>query len=379
MKVFIVTYYFPKLTETFILDRITKLLDKGIDITIIAISNTEGKTFYEDSKPESIKHKEIDKYELDKRTVYLNSTDPKNFENEMISRKPDIIHFQWAFLAEELLNGTEIDIPILVNYHETQLPNTWKHAKDILQYRNVIKHASLLLPTSNYIKNWLLQLGCPEQKLLLHFTGTDTNKFKPFDSDGSKVRKQNRVNIVTNGSFIEKKGHEYSLHALKILTEQNVTNFEFLIIGSGRLEPIYKKLIEEYSLKDQITFLGRLDKDNVVATYQNSDIFLLPSVTGYDNSEEGLPVAMIEAASCGLPIVATMHTGSPDLVKQGMNGFLASERNPFALAEYLNKLISDQNLRQNMGKEGRNIVKELFDLDKLVNDSIALYTRLLKK
>ena len=372
MRVLIVTYYFPKLTETFILDRIVKLLDRGIDVKILAIYNSEGVSFYEDPKPETVEHPQVKAYNLLNKTIYLNSTDPINFKTKVQELSPDVIHFQWSFLAEQLLEGITIDFPIFVNYHETKLPTSWKQKNDLLEYKNVISKATLHFPISTYIKKYLINLGCPEKVIKVHPTGTDIHKFRPIKKNLPQTDPE-IINIVTNGSFIEKKGHEYSLHALKMLKDKGFKKFMFHIIGSGRFEYLYKELVKQYGLKNNVSFLGRITKEQVIQVYQNSHIFLLPSVAGYDNSEEGLPVASIEAASCGLPIVATKHTGTPDLVKQGVNGYMAKERNIFELYEYIEKLVKNPTIRNSMSTQSRKIAKDKFDLDKLVDELITYY------
>ena len=94
---------------------------------------------------------------------------------------------------------------------------------------------------------------------------------------------------------------------------------------------------------------------------------------------EGLPKALLEAASCGKPIVATDVPGCREIVQEGINGFLVPPRNSIALAEALIKLITNKELRLQMGSRGREIVIKEFAVEKVVAKTMTLYEELLQQ
>ncbi|MEY7909892.1 glycosyltransferase, partial [Citrobacter cronae] len=94
-------------------------------------------------------------------------------------------------------------------------------------------------------------------------------------------------------------------------------------------------LIEQYQLDDVIEMPGFKPSHQVKEMLEQADVFLLPSITGRDGDMEGIPVALMEAMSVGIPVISTVHSGIPELVESGKSGWLAPENDAQALAERL--------------------------------------------
>ena len=109
----------------------------------------------------------------------------------------------------------------------------------------------------------------------------------------------------------------------------------------------------------------------------NSDILLAPSITAHDKDQEGIPVVLMETMAMGLPIISTLHSGIPELVQDGISGYLVPERDVDALAEKLNYLIEHPELWSEMGKAGRAFVEENFNIDKLNDRLVEIFQSLL--
>lgn len=110
---------------------------------------------------------------------------------------------------------------------------------------------------------------------------------------------------------------------------------------------------------------------------EGADILLAPSVTGSDGNQEGIPVAIMEAMAVGSLIISTRHSGIPELVQDGVSGFLVPERDVDALAEKLIYLIEHPEIWPEMGQAGRAFVEANYDISKLNDSLVDIYQQLL--
>ncbi len=118
-------------------------------------------------------------------------------------------------------------------------------------------------------------------------------------------------------------------------------------------------------------------QDEVAELLRDSHILLAPSVTAADGDQEGIPVALMEAMSLGMPVVSTYHSGIPELIQDGVSGFLVPEREVDALADRLQYLLEHPQRWPELGRAGRRAVEEHFNIDKL-NDRLAdIYQQLI--
>lgn len=371
MRVIIFTFYFPKIAETFILNRITRLIDSGIDVRIFALKNPSIIKAKEDISLETIVHPDVVKYRLMDRVTYFpkkpdGEMDFKMIESAVNNLNPNVIHIQWGNLGEELFSGINFTAPTIVSFHSYITPTTW-NIKD-QGFSKVFEKATLVLPVSDFIKKGLMQMGCNSGKIIVHHMGVDTKLFAPIN----KIEKQT-VEILSVGSFIEKKGFQDALKAVGLLSENNTTVLKYKLIGEGPLKSEFMEVIEKYNLTKSVIFTGKLTQDKVIDEYQNADIYLHPSVTSSQGDDEGIPTAIMEAQSCGLPVVSTLHTGIPELVRDNVTGFLSNEHDCSQIAKNIETLVNNRELRTRMGSKGREVVLKDFNVDKLNKEMIDRY------
>ena len=107
-------------------------------------------------------------------------------------------------------------------------------------------------------------------------------------------------------------------------------DFRYRILGIGPWERRLRTLIEQYELETHVEMPGFKPSHEVKAMLDEADVFLLPSVTGADGDMEGIPVALMEAMAVGIPVVSTLHSGIPELIKSDHSGWLVPENNAMA-------------------------------------------------
>jgi colanic acid/amylovoran biosynthesis glycosyltransferase len=242
-------------------------------------------------------------------------------------------------------------------------------------YDDLFARGDLSLPVSRHWRNRLLELGCPQEKVLVHHMGIDLERFGLRER---RAHRGGRVKLVTVGRLVEKKGVEYAIRAVaSLLSQRPELDISYTIGGDGPLAPHLKALVSELGVGEQVRFLGSLEADEVAELLAPSDLFLLPSVTDRLGDQEGIPVVLIEALAVGMPVVSTHHSGIPELVVDGESGFLVPERDIEALVEKLHYLIQHPEQWPEMGRLGRKLVEESYDIRRLNQRLVEIYTECL--
>jgi glycosyltransferase involved in cell wall biosynthesis len=221
----------------------------------------------------------------------------------------------------------------------------------------LVENAAKTITISEYNRNHILSITGPAvtEKLEVVHCGIDPERFNPC------VRKsQGTVTFLSVGRLVEKKGHDYLLRAFKGVADS--CDVCLRIVGDGSLRPQLTALVEEMGITDKVTFIGAVSSDIVLKEMRDADVFVLHSVTGHDGDREGVPVSIMEACATGLPVIATRHAGIPELIIEGVNGFLVDERDWQGFAGAMQKLAVSRELREKMGFAGHEIVTDNFNL-----------------
>lgn len=144
----------------------------------------------------------------------------------------------------------------------------------------------------------------------------------------------------------------------------------FKLTGKGPLVDKLKKIVQESGYEDRFEFLGHVEKSKLIELYQNATVFVLPS------HYEGLPTTLLEAMSCGLPIVATAVSGNLDVLKSKENGILVPIKSPDKMAEAISSLLDDENLQTKLGTAARKTIEENFTWDSISDKILRCYDRI---
>jgi colanic acid/amylovoran biosynthesis glycosyltransferase len=170
------------------------------------------------------------------------------------------------------------------------------------------------------------------------------------------------IRILHCASLREKKGHEFALRAFAKVKQQ-FPNIEFTIIGDGPLLGKLKILTEHLGVADSVKFLGVKSHDDAIKEFLRAQILLYPSVTAVDgDTEGGAPVTIIEALATGMPVVSSFHADIPEVIKDGVTGLLAPERDVEQLAQHLRFLLSNPLCWTSMGDAARAHVEKSYNL-----------------
>jgi len=289
------------------------------------------------------------------------------------AKRFDVVHAHFATGAVYALPYVQrFNLPFLVTFHGYDVPLLWNqrrfhpHFWPFLFHRKRVLHRMTLgLCASNDLKELLLSYGVPEEKLRIHRLGIDLERFQPkTKSNGTPLR------VCIIGRFAEQKGIEYAIRAFAPHASEEV---RLDIIGDGPMADDFHALVDRLGIRQFVSFLGVLHPDQVSAYLKRCDVLLAPSVvTRIGERESGLIVAK-EAGACGLPVVGTVHGGIPEIIDEGVTGFLVQERDVGALSNRLGTLLEDEVLRQRMGAAARAKMEREYDVRERVSELEDLY------
>ena len=199
--------------------------------------------------------------------------------------------------------------------------------------------------------------------------GVDLNRFNAGCVDRDEKRREIGVQaedfvLLSVGELIPRKNHEVVLRALSVLKQaEELDGIRYIICGRGALEAELKSLTAELGLTEQVSFLGY--RKDIPAICASCDLFVFMSY------QEGLPVALMEAMACGLPVVCSAIRGNTDLIESGATGLLA-DNTPQSVASAIQMMREHPELRRQAAAAARERVRS-FDLDVVKAEMKMIY------
>lgn len=200
--------------------------------------------------------------------------------------------------------------------------------------------------------------------------GVDTSSYQDIDIDESKKRREINVPddaflLISTGELIDRKNFDTAIKALA----QTNNNIHLVICGTGPNIEMLKTLTKDLEIEERVHFLGF--RSDIKELLKISDVFIFTSY------QEGLPRSLMEAMSSGLPCVVSNIRGNVDLIKNKEGGYLNSPNDINGFANSINKIISDENLRNNMGQKNLLAIKP-FDTRNIEKEIKKIYINELK-
>jgi glycosyltransferase involved in cell wall biosynthesis len=216
------------------------------------------------------------------------------------------------------------------------------------------RHAYKVQAISNYLAQWAREMGYRGEVAVIP-NGVDTNKFTNVKN---RAFNKNEVVLITTLRLVEKNGVGDIIDALQFLPEST----SLKILGVGPLEKSLKLLTKSLQLTDRVDFLGFVNTEEIPPYLWQADIFVRPSLS------EGFGNSFIEAMAAGLPVVATPVDGIVDFIKDEETGLFCEVKNPKSITRAVKQLIEDDNLRQKLIKNGRELAREKYDWDLIARE-----------
>ena len=206
----------------------------------------------------------------------------------------------------------------------------------------------------------LLQLGCPRDKLVYNPYGVDCAKFAGAAPATAAPQ------FVAVGRMVEKKAPHLTITAFARVVAE-CPEARLRVIGDGQLLGVCRDLAAALGIEHAVTFLGAQPHEIVEREMRQARALVQHSVTASNGDSEGTPVAVLEAGAIGLPVVSTRHAGIPDVVADGVTGFLVDERDTEEMARRLVTLIRNPGLAGELGRNAAAHIRRSYTLDQSIH------------
>ena len=284
------------------------------------------------------------------------------FRKAVADERLDLVHIHFGTDAIALRRALRRSrVPVVVTLHgydATREPEQPGRAGRLYRrrLRRLFDRATAVLAVSELIASKARALGAPDSKLQVHYIGI------PVTGAVTSVDDQD-IDILFIGRLVEKKGVDDLIRALALIAvtpAPAAVPVSTVVVGEGPLTEELQGAATEAGV--DVSFQGKRTAEEVHALLLRAKVVVVPSKTAADGDMEGLPTVLMEAMALGVPVVATRHSGITEVVEHEVNGLLSEESDPPALAENLNRALSDPELRARLGAAGREHIREHFNM-----------------
>lgn len=328
---------FPKVSETFIVGELAQLRRSGVEVLILSLR----------APAEEARRGVVPEAGLVERAVY----DPKAFRAALRAFRPQIIHAHFATepAAAAMELASQLRVPFTFTAHGYDV---YRRPPADFGARAAAAAAVVTVSEAN-ARTIAETFGVRAGHVHVIPCGIDTAAFRP---NGARA---GPPHVVCVARLSPVKNIELLLEACAALTRRGL-DLRCAIVGDGRERESLEALWRRLGLEGVVTFLGSRSQREVLSWWQRASVAVLTSTS------EGAPVSLMEAASCGVPAVATAVGGVPELVEDGVTGVLVRSGDANALASALERLLLDPGLAARLGRAAQRRAQDRFDVRRQV-------------
>jgi len=397
MKQLGILYYlssFPELSESFILNEINELYNRGHNIAIIAENSTEQNITHKEYENISVpiyyvNASYMDFYKLiSTKSIQMARSKRKNGFFSLFSAKEigynlllgkqcsdfiesldfeiDVInaHFATYTRIGAVLAAQQLNIPCTVTAHAYEIFRSPKSS----QIKYICDSMEHVIVPSQYNREYLQEKIKVENDITIIPATTQVEKFEP-----SAPTIENR--LLTVARLVEKKGYPYSIEAVNTLIKQGY-DVDYHIVGTGDEKEQLEKQVKEHGIEDQINFLGHISDNQLQEELSKASVFVLPCIIAENGDRDAMPVVLKEAMASETACVSTTVSAIPELITDGYDGLLVPEKESYELALAIQDLLDNPNKRREMAQNGQKTVHDKFDISESVDTLIEVFESL---
>jgi glycosyltransferase involved in cell wall biosynthesis len=259
-----------------------------------------------------------------------------------------------------ILNQQLLHLPLFVHFHGYDVSQELRKPKTVKYYEWMGDNVAGIITDTRIQKKRLVEIGVTEGKIHIIPYGVKI----PAMQTGSKV---SPCRFICVSRLVPKKGPIYMLKAFSKARKINPA-ITLDIVGDGPLMAKVQSFITKDNLRSSVRIHGAQSNEYVKNLLYESSVYVQHSLTDRVSGDaEGLPVAILEAAAAGLPVVSTLHEGIPDEVEHGVTGFLVKEFDVDTMAMHMAHLAGNNELRRSMGIAARIKIQKSFTLENEIN------------
>jgi teichuronic acid biosynthesis glycosyltransferase TuaC len=258
--------------------------------------------------------------------------------------------------------GRRFGLPVVMTARGTDVNLIPRYKVPRRLIEGALRGASALIAVSGALKDVLVELGAPDEKVTVLRNGVETDLFRP-PKDRAAVRTALGLKgpaLISVGGLIERKGHHRTIEAMRQLPD-----FELIILGEGPERQRLEGLIGEYGLTDRVRLLGPRPHRELPALYGAADASVLAS------SREGWANVLLESMACGTPVVAANIWGNPEVVRAPAGGVIYEPNTPDGIVAGVRRLFADL-----PDRAATRAYAEPFSWDETTAGQLALFRRI---
>lgn len=261
-------------------------------------------------------------------------------------------HFATAAAAVARLAARFANVPYTFTAHAKDIFHESVQSEDL---QRKMRDAAAIITVSDYNVQYLRRAyGAVAERIQRIYNGLDLERFPYSDPSNRPPR------IVSVGRLIEKKGFSDLIDACAALVERGC-KFTCQIVGTGELKSVLQSQIARLGLESVVELMGPRPQNEMLTLVQRGAVFAAPCVVGEDGNRDGLPTVLLEAMALGTPCVSTDVTGIPEVLQDGITGLQVPQHDPRALADAIERLLADCQLRARLAIQARRQIEAKFN------------------
>lgn len=302
----------------------------------------------------------------------------------LLTKKIDVIYLGDGLISPLTLFLMIFKKPIAVTIHALDI--TYKNRLYQLLIPRCVKKAARVICVSNYTKDECEKRGILNDKIVVIKNGISDDFFikdrniielRRKLEEKIKVSLKNKKIIFSTGRLIERKGFHWFVREVVPEILKKRKDFVYIIAGSGKFENEIRTAIDEKNLQDVVIMTGRVDDETLKELYNSVDVFVMPNIK-VEGDAEGFGLVALEAASCGLPVVASDLEGIKDALEDYKMGFLISPLDKIKYVDIINSLLEEKMKYKNL-EELRSVVLKNYDWDIVVDKYLEEFDKTIRK
>jgi glycosyltransferase involved in cell wall biosynthesis len=258
------------------------------------------------------------------------------------------------------------------------LANSERYTLDAHLETEAAHHADIVLTLTEALKEELVRRGVPQHKIYLLPNGVDTKRFHPMQKNhalSQKLQLENKIVIGFVGSFVQYEGLNHLVEAVSILIKRGITSIKVLMVGNGAIWEEIKSYVGKLHLSDYFIFTGRIPHHEVETYYSLIDITPFPR-KGALVCEMVSPLKPFESMAMGKAVVVSNVAALTEIITHKENGMVFEKENSVNLADTLEQLILNAELRTRLGNSARAWVVEKRDWKQIAQRLHHIYAQL---
>ena len=292
------------------------------------------------------------------------------YETIQISRIIDreavsLVHVYFGTEAARLLSWLpDATVPVIVSFHGADVSEAISNS----ELEKVCSAATLVLHRSDSLRSALLSRGVPPSKLRANPTGVPV----PEEMTPRTFSRAKPLRLLQACRFIEKKGLDISMEAVKKLIDRGI-DVQLTLAGDGPQRAELEALAVRFGIASRVRWTGFIAPEALCEEYRQNDIFLHPSRETGTGDREGIPNSLLEAMAHGRVVVASKHSGIPEVIENGINGWLVDHADPSLLADAVLNAIADPSSAISMASAARKTVIDRFSTESCIKQLEICY------